>query len=277
MTWMRERLGRWAGGAALAAGLLLSAPAAAVACGAESDCVVAGGAYRILTPPERAEPALGAIVYLHGYQGSPEDTMRFGALRDMARELGVALIAPRGVEGRWNLPGVFGAGRDDVAFIRAVADDAVVRFGLDPARIVVSGFSLGASMAWYVACAEGRRFAAYAPVAGSFWEPYVKTCRTPAPELHHVHGLADATVPMEGRALSVATQGDTYRSFALLRGLSGCHEPLGPAVVEGRLTCRRASCAGARQELCLHAGGHSVEPAWIARAWRLSAGLPADG
>jgi polyhydroxybutyrate depolymerase len=180
----------------------------------------------------------------------------------------VALIAPRGEETSWNLPGAMPGGRDDVAFIRSVADDAAARFGLDRNRMMVAGFSVGGSMTWYVACAEGRGFAGYAPIAGAFWEPYVAECRSPLPEIRHVHGRTDGTVPLAGRKLSFATQGDTFRSFALLGELSGCGEGLSEAERDGDLTCYRQTCGGAVQELCLHAGGHSVRPEWIARAWR---------
>jgi polyhydroxybutyrate depolymerase len=248
----------------------------APACGPTSDCAVAGGDYRVWTPPDDGGPASGAIVFLHGYAADPAAVMGFAALRAVAAELGVALIAPRGVDGSWRLPGAFPAGRDDVAFVGAVVDHAVARFGLDRTRVVVSGFSLGASMAWYVACAEGRRYAGYAPVAGAFWEPYVDACRTPLAPLHHVHGTGDRVVPIAGRPLSFATQGDVRRSVALLRDLGGCPGPMPPASAEGALACARVDCGGAVLELCLHPGGHAVEPAWIARAWRAieAAGAP---
>jgi polyhydroxybutyrate depolymerase len=210
-------------GAALAFALLVSTGVAR-ACGTDADCAVANGSYRVALPPDPA--GKGAVVYLHGYRGTPEDAMRFGALRAVAAELDVALIAPRGEETSWNLPGAMPGGRDDVAFIRSVADDAAARFGLDRSRMMVAGFSVGGSMTWYVACAEGRGFAGYAPIAGAFWEPYVAECRSPLPEIRHVHGRTDGTVPLAGRKVSFAAEGDTFRSFALLGELSGCGEGL---------------------------------------------------
>lgn len=241
----------------------------ALGCGTDTDCTVAGGSYRIALPATPGGEAVrGAIIYLHGYRGTPEDVMSFGALRDVADRLGVALVAPRGEEMSWNLPGVFGGGRNDVAFIVGVTQDAVARFGIDPNRILVSGFSVGGSMAWYLACAEGRRYAGYAPIAGAFWEPYVTACRLPLPRIYHVHGTADRTVPLEGRRLSVATQGDVFRSFEILRGLSQCTDELAGADSADDLTCARQRCGGSEQELCLHNGGHSVRPEWIENAWR---------
>lgn len=51
------------------------------ACGADSDCSVAGGSYRIALPETGGGEASGAIIFLHGYGGSPEDIMRFAADR----------------------------------------------------------------------------------------------------------------------------------------------------------------------------------------------------
>lgn len=260
---------------ALIVAFLLAPGAPATACGADSDCAVADGDYRIALPEDAGAGPVGAIVYLHGYQGSPQGVMGFAALRETATRLGVALIAPRGEDGTWGLPGVFDARRDDVAFINAAIDDAVARFPVDPARIVISGFSLGGSMTWYMACTQGRRYAGYAPIAGAFWEPYMPDCATPLPELHHVHGRADETVPLEGKKLSMAVQGDVWRSFALLRDAAGCEAPLPPVAEGGALDCARQICGGSVQEICLHDGGHSVRPEWIERAWNaIASGRP---
>jgi polyhydroxybutyrate depolymerase len=246
---------------------------AALACGADSDCLVEGGDYRAALPPEAGDK-LGAIVFLHGSDGSPEDIMGFAALREVTDRLGVALIVPRGINGAWRLPEAYPGPRDDVAFIDRVVADAEARFPIDPDRIMIAGFSLGASMAWYVACAEGTRYAGYAAVAGAFWEPYVGGCVTPLPDLFHVHGLTDDVVPLDGLVLPDAIEGSTWESFALLRDFSGCAGALEPEPSEeDGLECSVQACGGASQEICLHPGGHGVDPRWIERAWRHLAAL----
>ena len=88
-------------------------------------------------------------------------------LANAARQLGIALIAPQGLDGRWSFPGIGAPKRDELAYVEAVAADAVSRFGLDPNRLLASGFSLGGSMVWYLACRMPARFAAFAPIAGA--------------------------------------------------------------------------------------------------------------
>ena len=256
--------------ALLLSALLLSAWAArADPCPADG-CAVATGRYRIVLPPPTAG-RVGAIVYFHGYRGSAAETLADEGLVAVARRLGVALIAPDGQGGAWSFPGSPARHRDEFTFVGQVLDDVVARFPVDPGRLLASGFSQGGSMVWSLACRMPRRFAAFAPIAGAFWEPLPETCERPRPPLIHVHGTADGTVPLAGRALrSGARQGDIFRSLAVLAP-SGCTAGWGVGAVSSGLTCRVAStCAGAaRLELCLHGGGHVADPAWVERAWRL--------
>lgn len=252
-------------------------------CPADTGCAVASGSYRIVLPPPavRGRPA-GAIMYFHGYQGSAEEVVADAGLVAVARRLGVALIAPDGTGRTWSYPGSPARHRDEFAFVGQVLDDVVARFPVDPRRILASGFSQGGSMVWYLACRMPTRFAAFAPIAGAFWEPLPESCEAPHPPLIHVHGTSDATVPLAGRVLrSGARQGDVFRSFAVLAPggcTAGWAQTARTEGIADALTCRvTTGCDGpARLELCLHSGGHKAEPAWIERAWRstMPAGSP---
>lgn len=246
-------------------------------CPTAAGCSVASGSYRIVLPPQAAAGRpVGAILYFHGYQGSAAEVIADPGLLAVARRLGVALIAPDGAGRTWSYPGSPARNRDEFAFVGQVLDDVVARFPVDPGRILASGFSQGGSMVWYLACRMPTRFAAFAPIAGAFWEPLPQRCEGPRPPLVHVHGTSDKTVPLAGRALrSGARQGDVFKSFAILEP-GGCTAGWAGAVrtdiTVGELSCRVAvGCDGpARLELCLHAGGHEADPAWVERAWRLT-------
>ena len=246
-------------------------------CPSEHGCTVASGHYRILLPPE-PEPGwrYGAIMFFHGYQETAEGIVSDPGLAAVARRLGVALIAPDGLERSWSFPGSPARNRDEFAFVAEVLDDVARRFPVDPARIMASGFSQGGSMVWYLACRMPTRFAAFAPVAGAFWEPLPESCAGPRPPLIHVHGTNDGTVPLAGRTLrNGIRQGDVFRSFAILAPKACTSSWADAARAEtpaGELTCHVASgCGGpARLELCLHSGGHMVDPAWVERAWQFA-------
>jgi polyhydroxybutyrate depolymerase len=251
-------------------------------CPADGGCKVASGSYRILLPPE-AKPGRqgGAIVFFHGYQGTAAEVIADPALVAVARRLGVALIAPEGLGRSWSFPGSPARNRDEFTFVAEMLDDIARRFPVDPHRLMASGFSQGGSMVWYLACRMPTRFAAFAPIAGAFWEPLPESCAGPRPKLIHVHGTSDSTVPLAGRALRQGyRQGDVFKSFAILAPggcTAGWADAAREAVAGGTaLTCRLASgCGGeARLELCLHGGGHVADAAWVERAWRLT--MPAE-
>ncbi len=241
------------------------------ACPAERGCVVADGRYRLILPepPPPDGVKSGAIMFFHGWQGSAEETVADSGLTALASRLGVALIAPDGAGKTWSYPGSPGRHRDEFAFVAQVLDDVAARFPVDPGRILASGFSQGGSMVWYLACRMPDRFKAFAPVAGAFWEPLPASCAGPRPPLVHMHGTADMTVPLAGRALRNGfRQGDVFKSLAILA-------PTVPAVTvadvptqPSGLSCRSLAPPGeALLELCLHEGGHWADPAWIELAW----------
>jgi polyhydroxybutyrate depolymerase len=246
-------------------------------CPEAGGCQVAGGYYRLVLPRQGVPGRpLGAIMFFHGYQGSAEEVVSDAGLGAVASHLGVALIAPAGAGRSWSFPGSPARHRDEFAFVAAVLDDAIGRFPIDPARIMASGFSQGGSMVWYLACRMPQRFAAFAPIAGAFWTPLPRDCAGPPPNLIHVHGTADAIVPIAGRSLRGGyRQGDLFESFAILAP-GGCTASWAAAASQPgppeAPSCRLAlGCGGAaRLELCLHAGGHVADPAWVERAWRLA-------
>jgi polyhydroxybutyrate depolymerase len=141
---------------------------------------------------------------------------------------------------------------------------------------MASGFSQGASMAWYLACRMPSRFAAFAPIAGAFWEPLPQDCVAPRPNMVHVHGTNDTTVPLAGRSPRPGyRQADLFASLAILAP-GGCTAAWATEIraspSPAQLTCRLAAgCSGtARLELCVHPGGHVADAAWVERAWHVA-------
>ena len=248
-------------------------PPALPGCGVDEPCRVPDGEYRVRMPKGwDGSSRVGAILFLHGYGGTAEHEINNKRLIAAASELDLALIAPQGQERSWSFPGPYRQQRDDLAFIRSVLDDTVARHSVDPDRIMASGFSVGGSMVWYLACYMGDRFAGFAPVAGAFWEPLPQDCPGPEPNLFHVHGTHDTVVPMAGRVIrDVGRQGDVRKGFALWEAKGACTDeaPVEFAPEGLELACeRRTECAGKTIELCLHSGGHVFKTAWVRRAWQ---------
>ncbi|WP_208987246.1 alpha/beta hydrolase family esterase [Roseibium marinum] len=260
----------------LAAGLFSSAALAAEkgTCGEETPCELKNGEYFIHLPrtlPEirkNGEP-LGAIFYLHGHRGKAVNALRNKNFQRMADELGVAFVAVQGINGTWSFPTAPRNLRDEAVFFDAILDDLSSRFGVDRHRTLLSGFSSGGFMTWYLACSDSGRFSGYAPIAGAFWQPLPEECPTAAPYLFHVHGTTDTVVPLAGRALGGGKwhQGDVFKSFDVWLRQSGLARTQPQTLTDGNLKCERWQPKTGFLELCLHGGGHSVQAAWIKRAW----------
>jgi polyhydroxybutyrate depolymerase len=258
-----------------AAAILLFHLLGSVAARADDDSYsVDGGTYRVVAPPGwDGKSALPLVLFLHGYGQTSAEIVATPDLPGAVTSLGALLVVPDGLNRAWSHAGGPRHDRDDIAFLRDVVADAKRRWPIDSSRVYASGFSIGASMAWDLACHAAEGFAAFLPVSGDFWEPYPEHCDSGPVNLRHVHGIADTTFPMTGRSLRGGqyTQGKLDTSWDILRAADGCKaEPdrLVDETVEaweGKLACRMwSSCGSGRQlELCLHTDGHDMEPAFL--------------
>jgi len=263
---------------ALGAGTVGYIASAAEPCGTPAgECPTAHGFYRLALPPANEGGPAPAVMFLHGWGGSSEGVMQNAARLATLAARGYALIAPEGVrtaperaQKNWAVRDGQRYERDDIAFLREVLDDAASH-GIDRGRVLLAGFSRGASMVWDVACHAPDTARAYAPVAGAFWEPLPDHCEGPV-DLFHTHGWSDRTVPLEGRAVAGGrlTQGDAFASLRILRAALGCNPQMPdetPMEAEGDLWLRHWShCPGGTLDLMLHPGGHGMPKGWTSRA-----------
>ena len=259
----------------LALAALAPLPAAADCAGVEGACEVASGAYHVALP-EGVEGPVPALVFLHGWGSRGEAMVENMGLAEAATARGHAFIAPDGTPrggGRsgltWSFHPERPEARDEAAFLREVVADAAARHGIDAGRVMLAGFSIGGSMASYVACDHPEDFAAYAPVSGSFWRPHPEGCEGPV-RLLHTHGWRDGTVPLEGRVVgSGFAQGDVFHAMSLWREVNGCDNFRADRFRTESPFWRRAwdACAeGTALELALFDGGHGVPRGWAEMA-----------
>jgi polyhydroxybutyrate depolymerase len=180
------------------------------------------------------------------------------------RVLGIVMD---GVSNTWAHVGSPSARRDEIVYLEEVLDDVSRRYDLDPDRLWVSGHSQGGSMAWDAACYAGNSFAAAFPVSGAFWEPLPAACPGAPLAFRHTHGLADTTVPLEGRPIGGWRQGDVPTGIELWRQENGCADEPDRLVVDGPSTCQVWDQCGSGDDLwfCLHEGAHKVPGGWLRR------------
>ena len=220
-------------------------------------------------------------MFFHGAGGSGAAVLSDQALTHAFLEAGYVVIGPVGLVRPNNS---FGTGwsfhpgwpqqRDELAFTKEVLEDATRRFSIDRDRVLLTGFSIGGSLIWYMACKEPALAAAYAPIAGGFWRPLPTSCAGPI-DLLHSHGWRDQTVPLEGRPLRGGDiyQGDIFDGLKLWREIDKCTK-LRPDTFDtsGPFWRRVWSACDSGKEivLALHTGSHDETPKeWgpMALAW----------
>lgn len=256
----------------------LSCLPASAGCLAEpAPCKFELGTYHLILP-EGADPAkpLPAVMFLHGWGGTGAATIKNTGMMSVILDRGYAMIAPDGLPdaeangGSWDFHPDYPQKRDEIAFLKGAADDAAKRFGIDRSRILLAGFSIGGSMTSYVACQDPGAFAAYAPVAGSFWRPHPAACAGPV-RLLHTHGWTDVTVPLEGRSFGggAFAQGDVFQAMEIWRAANRCAKAMPDGFqMTGIYWIRRwTGCAdGSALEFALHEGAHGIPKGWATLA-----------
>lgn len=282
--------------------MAITAPNAAVSatenslCGEVGNaCQVKLGAYNISLPRTSLSSAslsgtkkdhkIPAVIFYHGAGRSGADTLKNTTMIKAMNNRGYAVIAPSGLK-RPNSR--FGPGwsfipqrkkmRDELAFTREIIQDAAHKFKIDRAKILMSGFSIGGSLVWYLACQDNQVATAYAPVAGAFWapEPIAQECSGPI-KLMQTHGWRDKTVPLEGRPLGGGSiqQGDVFHSLKVIREVNQCEGlradefDTSPITSGSTLFWQRwwTRCnPESNLRLALHTGGHSIPKGWTKMA-----------
>jgi polyhydroxybutyrate depolymerase len=252
--------------AALVVFLLL---AVSVPAGAAEPCdacsLSSGGTYRVHAPPGwDGHARLPVLMFLHAYTGKGADILADQDVAGPAGALGFLLVAPDGLNGTWSHEGSPSQARDDRTFLRSVLADVKRRWPVNERMAVLGGFSQGASMVWDMACFAPLGFSAFLPFSGGFWERMPTACTAPV-NLRHVHGTADTTVPLAGRAIRDRwRQSDIVRGFEIWRETDHCTAPPERRVRGGGLECEVWSCRTRRTlELCLHPGGHEMARGWV--------------
>lgn len=243
-------------------------PVLANACGPDTDCRIGERTYRIAVPETAIK---GALIHAHGYRGSAKGVMRNKALRALADELGLALIAPKSKGDDWQIPGVPSDkdtdGAAEFAFFDALVARAIAEHGIPKDQIYASGFSAGGMMVWNLACQRGSAFAGFIPIAGTFWDPVPGHCPDIGAHMVHIHGTTDRIVPIGGRRIGPTRQGDVPTALALFaKGGETDNERR----FSKDLTCTDYDLGSERSlAFCTHPGGHSIRMDYLRVAFTI--------
>lgn len=166
--------------------------------------------YVLRLPPQASVSGakLPLVLVLHGGGGNADYAERMTGFTAKGEREGFIVAYPEGT-GRlkdklltWNAGHCCGSAMqtrvDDVGFIRALIDELVARYPVDPARIYVTGMSNGGMMTHRLGLALGDRLAAIAPVVATVFGDEPRAAG-PLPALM-INGALDQSVPPAGGA-----------------------------------------------------------------------------
>lgn len=220
------------------------------------------------------------VILLHGAFADSRIIARQSGFVALAEREGFVLALPDGI-GLLGLLRHWNAGFccahaqrrevDDVGLVLQIVDLAIARYGVDPARVTVAGFSNGGMLATAVAAAAPERLAAVALVSATVGlraEPGGEIMTPPPPSpvpALLLHGRADERIPYQGGPpLKVGVP----ESFAWW---VAANRPAGTPVLEsshgGAVEIERLGSGRREVELVSVAGlGHRwPSPDWTAR------------
>lgn len=161
---------------------------------------------------DRATPR-PLVIMIHGGGATAKIAATTTRLSDLADRAGFFAAYPQALPRKsespvtflrnptfWNVGSGFGHAErlriDDVAYMRAVLDDVLARYPIDPSRVYIAGFSNGAALALRVAVDVSERIAAVCAIAGHLWRK--DTAPRRAIPLLYMIGDQDPIVPPAG-------------------------------------------------------------------------------
>lgn len=142
---------------------------------------------------------LPLVVMLHGAGGGPQSTLAL--LQSLADEAGLILLVPASHLPSWDL--VMGGFGPDVASLDRALDYVFAHCAVDPARVVIAGFSDGASYALALGVINGELFSRVIAFSPGFlrareWHGQ--------PRIYVSHGTRDDILPVEACGQRVVEQ-----------------------------------------------------------------------
>jgi phospholipase/carboxylesterase len=145
----------------------------------------------LYVPPNYA-PAQPAplILALHGAGGNAQHGISL--FMPVADAAGLILLAPDSRDRTWDI--ILGEYGPDVAFIDHALDYVFARYAVDPAHVVISGFSDGASYALSLGLMNGDLFPEVIAFSPGFAAPAEIIG---APRIYVSHGVHDAVLPID--------------------------------------------------------------------------------
>ena len=190
---------------------------------------------RVFAPDPAPSAPLPLLIFLHAFGETPASAIHDTHFDQLAAT-GAAIVAFPPASGRgWEAQVTEGLADSDVdeVFLRGLIERLTDAYPVDPQRVYVAGFSMGAVMAGRLACRLADRIAAVVIASGT---PWIGDCRPSRPvSVLIVHGTGDSTFRYDA-AVEMAQAWRTR---------DGCPPPADPEPIAGGATVTTSrGCAG---------------------------------
>lgn len=143
--------------------------------------------------PTSPVPLVLALHWWDPVDEHPGDSFLAALVEPGLRELGAIIVAPEAWGGSW-------VGAEKACTLASLVRAATEAWPVDPARRVVTGYSMGGVGTWYLVSLYPEMFNAAIPMAG---EP--SAVLTPEVPLLAIHGDQDAVFPLAATRQAVET------------------------------------------------------------------------
>jgi predicted esterase len=156
------------------------------------------------------------VVLFHGAGGAAQGIM--SRLSGAADSVGFAVLVPDSRGPTWDaIRGDYGP---DIAYIDSALKVAFARITVDPARVIASGFSDGASYALALARINGDLFTRVVAFSPGFVPPGAAKGK---PEVYITHGNADPILPFEATSQRIVAAMTRAGYTVTLKQFTGGH------------------------------------------------------
>ena len=174
-------------------------------------------------PAKIPDTPMPLLVLLHGAGGSAE--RQLGRMGTAPSDAGVVVLAPDSRGGTWDaIRGRFGA---DVAYLNRALERVFTVAAIDPARVVLGGFSDGATYALSLGLVNGNLFKKIAAFSPGF---VVEGTPEGKPRVFISHGTRDDILPIDRCGRVVAQRLRLSGYDVTMREFDGGHE-IPPAIL----------------------------------------------
>jgi polyhydroxybutyrate depolymerase len=165
-------------------------------------------------PPSYGKYQQPLVIGYHGYSWTARTMEHNTGLDAEADKEGFILASPQGLDSpsTWNAgAGAYGPTGDanDIQFTQDILTYLKKNYCVNPARIYLTGFSLGGGMVYRLACTLSTEITAIATVSGAYYPFGACKPARPLPILE-IHGGADDQAPYAGNPSRLMIGVDAY-------------------------------------------------------------------